>query len=205
MRINLTLTKSIPVFLSLLLLAGCGTTPPTDFYLLTPEGTGSGSQVLSSDMVVGVGPVRLADYLGRPQVVSRDGRNSLKIKEFKRWGGSLETNIGWVVAENLTTLLGTDSVVTFPWERAVLPGFQVSIDVRRLDAMPDHETRLTALWRILGDDGRKILAIERTDITQKAADASIEALIAAQSQALATMSEQIATRIRELRKAQGGS
>jgi uncharacterized lipoprotein YmbA len=190
--------RLIPAFLTLLLLVACGTTPPTRFYLLTPEENARGNMVLSSDMVVGVGPVRLADYLGRPQVVRRESGNRLKVEEFERWGGSLETNIGWVVAENLTRILGTESVVTFPWERAVVPGFQVIIDIRRLDAMPNSESRLTALWRILGDDGRKILAIQRADITQKAADASIEALMAAQSRALATMSEQIAAKIREL-------
>jgi uncharacterized lipoprotein YmbA len=201
---NLTLTKSIPVLLVLLLLAGCGTTPPTRFYLLTPEENVSGNEVLPQDMVVGVGPVRLADYLGRPQVVLRESSNRLKVEEFERWGGSLESNVSRVVAENLTALLGTESVVTFPWERAVLPGYQVAIDIRRLDAMPNNATRLTALWRILGDDGRKILAIERTDITQQAADASIEALMAAQSRALAALSKQIAAKIRGLSAEQGG-
>ncbi len=201
---NLTLTKSIPVLLVLLLLAGCGTTPPTRFYLLTPEENVSGNEVLPQDMVVGVGPVRLADYLGRPQVVLRESSNRLKVEEFERWGGSLESNVSRVVAENLTALLGTESVVTFPWERAVLPGYQVAIDIRRMDAMPNNATRLTALWRILGDDGRKILAIERTDITQQAADASIEALMAAQSRALAALSKQIAAKIRGLSAEQGG-
>lgn len=196
MHKNMTVTKMILVLLTLLL-AGCGTTPPTRFYLLTPEDQSTGNRVLSSDMVVGVGPVRLTDYLGRPQVVFRESSNRLKIEEFERWGGSLETNIGWVVAENLTRILGTESVVTFPWERAMVPEFQISIDIRRLDATANNETRLTALWRILGDDGRKILAIHRSDITQRATDTSIEALVAAQSRALTTMSEEIAAKIRE--------
>ncbi|HHH40266.1 MAG TPA: membrane integrity-associated transporter subunit PqiC [Sedimenticola sp.] len=190
--------RLIPALLVLLLLAGCGTTPPTRFYLLTPEERQQGVAALPSDLVVGVGPVRLADYLGRPQVVFREAGNRLRVEEFERWGGSLETNITWVVAENLTRLLGTPSVVTFPWERAVVPGYQVTIDVRQLDAMPNSDARLTALWRILGDDGRRILAIERTEISEKASADTIEALVEAQSRALARMSEQIAARIRAL-------
>ncbi len=46
-----------------------------------------------------------------------------------------------------TALLGTESVVTFPWERAVQPGYQVAIYIRRLDAMSNNKTRLTTLWR----------------------------------------------------------
>ncbi len=184
----------------LLLLAGCGTTPPTSFYLLTPveQLQPSDSRDALPNLVIGVGPIRLSDYLGRPQIVARENVNRLQIEEFDRWGGTLETNVSWVVAENLSTLLGTDSVLSLPWERAILPAYQVTIDIRRLDAGDDSQLDLIAVWGVLNSDGRELLAIRRTDIQEPISDSEMGTLVAAQSRALGRMSEEIASAIREL-------
>lgn len=182
----------------LLLLAGC-TTPPSRFYVLTPQPPavqGAGH----ANLVVGVGPVRLVDYLERPQIVARNDANRLTVEEFDRWGGSLEANIGWVMAENLSRRIGSDAVVTFPWERAVLPSYQIAIDIRQFDSLAGGEVYLAAQWRIMGEDGRALLAIKRSDIREPFQGDGLEPLIAAQSRALARMSDEIAAAIDELYK-----
>lgn len=180
-----------------LLTAGCGTTQPTRFYQLTPQAEPPADQQPLSDLAIGVGPVRLADYLGRPQIVQRENENKLKVEEFDRWGGSLETNVAWVVAENLSTLLGTQSAITFPWERAVIPDYQVIINVRRLDSGDGSQVQLVGLWQIINAQGRGLLSINRSAISEPVTDASVDALVAAQSRALARMSGRIAAAIRE--------
>jgi hypothetical protein len=178
-------------------LAGCATSTPSRFYLLTPDEAAPEGPALK-DLVLGIGPVRLAAYLERPQIVARKSANTLKVEEFDRWGGTLEANITWVVAENLSRDLGTESVVTFPWERALLPGYQVTIDVRQFDLIRPDEVRLTALWRILGPRGEKLHAIRKSDIREPVTSEGFEAQVAAQSRALAQMSREIAEAIRRL-------
>jgi uncharacterized lipoprotein YmbA len=178
-------------------LAGCATSTPSRFYLLTPGEAAPAGPALE-DLVLGIGPVRLAAYLERPQIVARKSANRLKVEEFDRWGGTLEANITWVVAENLSRDLGTESVVTFPWERALVPGYQVTIDVRQFDLIRPDEVRLTALWRLLGPRGDKLHAIRKSDIREPVAGEGFEAQVAAQSRALARMSLEIAEAIRRL-------
>ena len=182
--------------LALLLTAGCGTTPPTRFYQLTSQTLADADRKPLPGLAIGVGPVRLADYLGRPQIVKRENNNKLQIEEFDRWGGALENNITWVVAENLSQLLGTDAVIAFPWERAIVPDYQVAIDVRRLDSTDAKQVDLIALWQILDADGRGLLSINRSDISEQMVDPGVSALVAAQSRALSRMCVEIATAIR---------
>ena len=180
-----------------LTLAGCSTSPPSRFYLLTPGEAALEGPALE-DLVLGVGPVRLAAYLERPQIVARKSANRLKVEEFDRWGGTLEANITWVVAENLSNNLGTESVVTFPWERALVPDYQVAIDVRQFDLSNPGQVRLTALWRLLGPRGEKLHVIRKSDIREPVWGAGFDAQVAAQSKALARMSLEIAEAIRSI-------
>ena len=190
--------KRLLLLLAVILPVGCTTTQPSRFYVLTPEATAAGVPG-AFDLIVGVGPVRLVAYLERPQIVTRNNANLLKVEEFDRWGGTLETNITWVMAENLSRLLATEAVVTFPWERAVEPDYQVAIDIRQFDLVADSQILLSAQWRILGDDGRSLYAIQKTDLTEAVSEAGFSAQIAAKSRALARLSEVIAARIKTLR------
>jgi len=78
--------KILLLLLIMLVLVGCSTTPPSRFYVLTPQAT-SNVDTKDFDLVVGVGPVRLVAYLERPQIVARESANQLKVEEFDRWGG----------------------------------------------------------------------------------------------------------------------
>lgn len=183
--------------LLMLLLAGCSTTPPSRFYVLTAQPAVEQKPATSS-LVVGVGPVRLVAYLERPQIVAWESANQIKVEEFDRWGGTLEDNITWVMAENLSHALGSSAVVSFPWERAVLPEYQVAIDVRRFDPSSDNRVYLSAQWRILGDDGRELRAIENSTLNEPLEGSGFAAQAAAQSRALGRLSDAIAAKILEL-------
>ncbi len=65
-------------------------------------------------LALGVGPVEFPDYLRRPQIVTRQG-NQLIPSTLHTWGGDLQSNFTRVLAENLSTLIPTDRVATFPW------------------------------------------------------------------------------------------
>jgi len=141
--------------------------------------------------------VRLPAYLDRSQMISRTDANQLQMDEFERWAGGLSPNINDVMAENLSRMLGTDRVVTHPWARAVPVQYQVALDIRRFDVAEDNKVYLLAQWRLFAGDGKQLLEIKRTEFTQTVNGSSYGARAAAQSDALAELSRQIAEVIRQ--------
>ena len=69
----------------------------------------------SRNVVVAVGPVRIPDYLDRPQSVTRTGNNELKLSEFHRWAWSLAADISRVLVENISGFLPADGVSVTRW------------------------------------------------------------------------------------------
>jgi len=176
-------------------LTGCATpSPPARFYRLTAEA--APGPAMDEQPVIGVGPVILAGYLDRPQLVTPIASNQLRVDEFERWGGGLERNVAVVMAENLSRLLSIDGVVTQPWGSAVPIGFQVTIDLRRLDLGLDGQVHLVAQWRLFKGDGVKLLSIHRSSFSEPVAGTGYNARAAAESRALASLSQEIADTIK---------
>ncbi len=188
------------ILVSLLFSACTSTSPPSRFYVLTPVAQ-SVAQI-ATELTIGMGPVRLPAYLDRSQMISRTDANQLQMDEFERWAGGLSPNINDVMAENLSRMLGTDRVVTYPWARAVPVRYQVALDIRRFDVTEFSEVFLLAQWRLFAGDGKQLLEIKRTQFSQPINGSSFSARAAAQSEALAELSRQIALAIRKHVEAQ---
>lgn len=130
-----------------------GPTPPSRFYLLRaleapPERTdGPG---------IGVGPVRLAGYLDRPQIVRRRGSYALQLAEFDRWAEPLGESITRVVMANLAAALGTDRVQRHPWRDSRAVDLEVQLDVLRFDGPPEGPVELEVLWRLRTPAGTRL-------------------------------------------------
>ncbi len=105
------------LLVAMMLISGCaGTSEPSKFFLLLtlPEAGESGqSPVNSASPSVMVGPITLAAYLDRDQIVRRPGGNELTIDEFVRWGEPLQDNFYRVLIDNLSFLLNTAEIYGF--------------------------------------------------------------------------------------------
>src|SRR5262245_5343951 len=93
-------TVAVPC--ALLLLAGCAS-PSSRFYSLSAAGTPAATP---SDLSVVVGPVIIPAAVDRAQMVVSTGPNQVRVDEFNRWVGPLQSGIASVVAENLVAMLG---------------------------------------------------------------------------------------------------
>jgi len=147
--------------LIILLFTGCAGSEKSRFYTLdylarvssgTPD-AGSGG------VSIGIGPVRLPEYLDRPQIVTRTGRYKLDIAEFDRWAAPLGAAFSRVLAENLSILLSTDRVYIYPWNTSRLPDYQVTIEIIQLDGSIPGNADLKVRWSLLkeGKETRIIL------------------------------------------------
>ena len=183
---------------SLVVTGGCVPTPksaPTNFYILSAlPGAETKRQTAAARgrTVVGVGPVTLADYLDRPQFVTRTGRNRLQVAEFHQWGEPLEDGVPRVIVENLSFLLPTSDVFPLPWRATPPLDYQVGIEVTRFDADDAGAVSLIARWILIKSDRRRTLLTRKTNIMLPAAGGSYEHIASAMSKALAGLSREIA-------------
>ncbi len=179
----------------LLVLAGCFGTQNARFYALSPmqqAQTGPGGETGTSDIAVAIGPIKIADYLDRYDIVTRDTGNTLKLAEFEQWAGSLEDNFTNALAENLGSLLKSERIYPYPWPEAVPVNYQVTLEVIRFDGKLGGEACLIARWSVLGDKFGKLLAVKRSSIQEPTGGSGYEDLVAAESRALAKLSQEIA-------------
>jgi uncharacterized lipoprotein YmbA len=146
----------------------------------------------SGAVAVGIGPVKFPDELNRAAIVTRSGSNRLEVNEFRRWGGSLEKNVTRVIEENLAYLLQTDQVMARPWERYFQPDVRIALDFRQFDGRLGKYASLNVTWVLIDPAKDAPLHVGRTIIQEATEGEGYDALVAAQSRALARLCQEMA-------------
>jgi uncharacterized lipoprotein YmbA len=177
--------------LAFLLFAGCGS-GARSFYILSgdgpaPSGGGAG---------IGVGPVALAEYIDRPNLVVAESENQLGIAESHRWAGDLSASIARVTATNLGRRLNTGNIHSYPWRGDDGLRWQVTLDIRQFHGAADGHAVIEAGWRAYALPERRVVA-SRTFVDREplAAD-GYQPLVAAQSKLLSRLADDIAKSLR---------
>jgi len=172
--------------------AGClgGTSAPPRLYVLAAvDGpVVSGDRALS----VGVGPVSLAGYLDRPQIVTRPAADKIDVAEFDRWGEPLRDAIARVLAEDLSRQLPAAKISMFPWRGLEAVRYQVVVEITRFDGPAAGDTALEARWGILDAASGKEVAAKTTRLAEPAGGAGYSMTVSAMSRALGALSRDIA-------------
>jgi uncharacterized lipoprotein YmbA len=178
------------------LLAGCGSSPRHNYYLLTAgiEASPSGDAP-----ALGVGPVTIPEYLSRESMVYNRRGNSLLVSDSERWAEPLGSGIARVVALNLSGLLQTQNVRLFPWHQQRAPDVGVKISVLMLDARAD-EAVLVAEWVLYRPGSAEPLERRLAQVNQPIQPKTLagDAVAPAYSALFMRLSEIIATEIRAL-------
>jgi uncharacterized lipoprotein YmbA len=188
----------------LLLLIGClgpGKSTPTRFYVLTSVYSGKAKPAPVADLkdaAIGVGPVRIAGKLDRPQIVTGSGGNEIQLSGYSEWGDSLGAGFSRVLAENLSYLHNTENVAIFPWLQATQTDYQVTVDVTDFIGTPGGDVLLRAWWTIFGENGRTELLRRYANLVEPVAGDDIAAMVKVQSRTLEALSRQIAEAIKAL-------
>ncbi len=190
---------SIHVVVLLLALVGClstcaGKSASSKFYVLSPlpQSKLSGAE----SVTVGVSPVTMPDYLDRPQIVNRVSENEIKYDEFNRWAEPLKENFYSVLVENLSILLNSEKIVKTSWSRGMPVALQIGAEVVQFDGPIGGDVVLIVKWGLFGEGGRKLLVAKKSSFKEPTGTATHEALVAAQSRALAALSREIAETIK---------
>ena len=147
-----------------LVLAGCGTTPVSRYYMLTPQDSATVTRTLVGDPHIGVGPISFPKYLDRPQIITRTNSAEIYMAETERWAEPLEENFTRVLAENLSRLLGTAHISIEPSRSRGEIDYRVTADVIQFDADVSGYVILIAYWNVQDHDNNSLTGMHKSEI-----------------------------------------
>ena len=188
---------SVAVFLTLSSLTGCASSPSETYYTLSAGAAVNGSTPAGSESAysIAVGPITLPEVVDRPQFVLRAGPNEVTFVELHRWAGPLKSEIPRIVADNLAADLNVKRVTAYPQNAGENADYRVLIDIQRFDSTLGESVTIDALWTVKRtSDGA--LQTGRSTARESSSGGTYEAVVAAHSRALATISHEIAEAIR---------
>lgn len=194
-------------YLLIIVLSACtGTSPKTSFYTLksVPAGTEPVSgQAQPLTGAIGIGPINLADPIGRTQIVTRNRQGNLEPAEFHRWSGSLADNLSAVLADEIAHQLGNKAVFAYPWISGLRPIFQVRINIRQLEGELGKQALLKADWLLIGKAGERIGSVHRTVLSEPVKGRSYADLVEAHEKNVAKLAAVITRVLRQKSAASG--
>ncbi len=176
----------LPLLAAALLLGSCGT--PKSYYFLTPAGPAP----TRAGTAIGIGPVMVADYLDRPNLVYQQGSNRLALADSHRWAGDLEDNIASVLATNIGRRENTGDVRVYPWSHDGDLRYQVTVDVRQFHGTANGDAFIDAAWRVYSLPDRRQVVSRSWAATEPLAADGYDELAASLSRLLDRLAAEIA-------------
>ena len=156
----------LPICLALL--SGCfGSSAATRFHMLSsssvPELTQSETAIR-----VAVGPVTVAEYLSRDELIVRGADHTVKVLDFDHWIEPLERAIPRVLADKMEVELKQAHALVYPAPASHDADFQIQVEIERFDASEADQTVLVALWSVRSKSGQQIVSRQRTVLSRSA-------------------------------------
>jgi uncharacterized lipoprotein YmbA len=184
----------VPTLGLLWLCVGCSLIAPqpdrSKFFVLTPV-TREGEHP-DGRLTLGIGPVLIPSYLMRPQIARRSGDNQLVFSADRLWGEPLEQGFRRVLTEDLSQILGTIEILQYPWSTGMRVEYQIPIAIGRFEADAQGRVSLNARWAIRLPGRADVLLSRESRITETARDTSTGSVVAAMSEAVGALSDEIA-------------
>ena len=134
----------------------------------------------------------MPDYLDRPQIVTRVSENEIKIDEFSRWAEPLKENFTRALVQNLSTLLNKAKVIRTTEGASIPLALQVVVEVLQFDGTLGDDVVLNVKWGLFEAEDKKLVLTKRSSFKEPTGAATYEALVAAESRAVAALSREIA-------------
>jgi uncharacterized protein len=172
-------------------LSGCGASATPRFYTLNPSAAPNGAPSVQTAVLVE--PVSVPPAVDQPQIVVQVAPNRVEVEEFDRWDAPLAGSIARAVAGDLSVLLGNPNVATAPLAN-FNAAYTVTINVQRFQSVKGETALVDAVWVVRSATGTSRSG--RTIAREAPQGQDFEALAAAHSKAITTLSGDIAAAIR---------
>lgn len=178
--------------LAVVMLAGCGASDHSRFYVLTENSAASTrTTAISPATTIALGAVQLPAALDRPQMARRLNSDEISYAEYDRWAGPLDEMVRRVLIADLDGRLGPG--MTLIENNPMSPANRtIALNILRFDADAAGLVTLKARWEVLGRAGSLAGAPRNTMIVKPGSGRDAEAVAATMSRALAELSSDIA-------------
>jgi uncharacterized lipoprotein YmbA len=191
--------KRLILGVSVVLFLGCASSPPTRFFVLSssPDFEKAGNREVERRLAIGIGPVKIPEYLNQPEIVTRIAQNELRLDELAKWAEPLEENISRTLAENLSSMRCIRSIAIFPWKGGTPIDYRIDVHVIQMDGVLGESALLDIIWSIAEGADRKNspLLTNRSTYREPTGGEDYGAFVSAQSRNLASLSREIAEAI----------
>lgn len=144
-----------------LLLQACGSSPSVRYYGLQPIETVY-RQSAAELPILGIGPLRMPEYLERSQMVTRGEGSEMLVADFHRWAEPLDQAIHRTLASNVDSLVETATVIAFPYNALINVDYRLVGRIERFDADLNGLAVLVVQWTVGESDGTVLLSPRRT-------------------------------------------
>jgi uncharacterized lipoprotein YmbA len=182
------------LFTTALLLAVVGCNEESNFYQLKPI---SKQKVAKSSIkksnIVAIAEIQVADYLDKPQIVTRVNSQKLELNELNRWVGDIGKNIQSVLQADLSDKLRRYTILSKPLLEPIDENYTLYVSIDRFDGdIGSKNVVLQGHWSIV-DTSEHILLRGKKFRFIKHSTASLDSIIETQSQLLNELALQIAS------------
>lgn len=185
---------------ALLSLSACvgGRSPPSQFYMLEPiRNPPSGKPgAHSGELIIGLAPVRIPQYIDRPQMVIAMDRNVYRLSDFDRWAERLDDNIARVLVQNLGMLVPADVVLLNTSNLAKQAQLRLVVNILEFHIDPQGQARLVAEWR--AGRGEDAVVSRQSTYREPASTSDHQAMASALNACLDRFSRDMAEALRQL-------
>jgi uncharacterized lipoprotein YmbA len=182
----------VGIALTALMLAGCGASEHSRFYVLTENPAVLARVTVDPPITtVALGAVKLPAALDRPQMARRLNSDEISYSEYDRWAGPLDDMVRRVLIADLDGRLAPNMVLIEdnPSSPASLA---LAVDVIRFDADAAGLVALNARWEILGRAGSLVGPPHGAMIVEPGSGREAKAVAATMSRAVADLAAHIA-------------
>lgn len=179
----------------------CASTEPSKFYALSAMETSISKNAQDSfarDITIGIGPIKIPDYLDRQEIVIRGNNNEIIMAEFDQWAGQLKESFALILSENLSILLSTDRIAICPCSRSIPIDYQIAVEIVQFDGTPGENATLIARWNILGGKKNELLTMKRSVFSEGIKTDGYGALVEALNRTVEDLSVEISSTIKAI-------
>ena len=174
-------------------LAGCGSSPPSSFYALSPE---SGAAHPSSFRTIKLRRPGIAGYLDRPDIVKTIIDHRLRANDTDRWAAPLDEMLGRVLAEDLEERLPGSVVFTEDGAITADAEATIEIDLRRFEVGAGGDVNLVAEVALEKGDAHVPAGTRAVRLKQAPSAPGTSALVETMSEMLGKLADEIAALVR---------
>jgi uncharacterized lipoprotein YmbA len=189
----MTIRSPYVAVLFMLIIAGCGSSPPVHYFTLDTIELDY-TQDQEGSPVMAVGPFRMPEYLNRSQMVRRGTGSEMIVDDLNRWAEPLDDAIHHIISTNVDTLLASVIVVSYPSSPMLPIDYRLVGRIGRFNSDKNGLVILEVQWGASEADADLLIAPRRNRYESQAADPADPGSIArGMSDVLAQFSREIAS------------